>query len=536
MIPVSVLISPYSYFIADFLRLLCMRFWLIILGCMGIVGLSAQTLSRQEIRSINQEILFVNESIHGSLVLHRVYEGYNQDINKYVDLPSYQLNNYGNSDLPADIFEDPDRWFYQVSPNTLYGAVERESTDPIKTSSNVRSIKSVTQKINADRVSIEKTIKNEDMNQLKVIQSVYSRFEEVIGYYKSLESNVKAYELKVSKAMFNNDLPEKEKQVYTAFGEIHLDIKKAIRLVGSDSQSGIIRLLPKIEKERNWLMACISELDNAQYRSRLIEIFDQVDQIVKGLGEYLNAPKVPDEYSIFGKGYYYKNVVLLTALNRYGNGYVSTLNEFFRQANWEVIHFIEEPHFLKIIYPETTPKDLLAQPIEKIETLEQLRAQIQEEKQAPPPPPPKEDTFFKGRNKADEEIKEDSTLTESSVIENPKIETPLKIVNTHTIYVDSLSFDIELYDHLIKDGDRVSINVNGEWVYNDISLEKETKKIRLNISADKENFIMVQAVNTGWRPPNTVGLRYRSGGKVENMLLKTDLNSAELVHIKYRIN
>ena len=45
---------------------------------------------------------------------------------------------------------------------------------------------------------------------------------------------------------------------------------------------------------------------------------------------------------------------------------------------------------------------------------------------------------------------------------------------------------------------------------------------------------MVQAVNEGWRPPNTVGLRYMSNGKVENIILKTDLKLAELIEIKYR--
>ena len=91
-----------------------------------------------------------------------------------------------------------------------------------------------------------------------------------------------------------------------------------------------------------------------------------------------------------------------------------------------------------------------------------------------------------------------------------------------------------MYDHLIKDGDMVSINVNGEWVYNDISLEKEAKTIQLEVSPNKRNYIMVQAVNEGWRPPNTVGVRYVSNGKVENIIIANDLNSTELIEIKYR--
>jgi len=188
------------------------------------------------------------------------------------------------------------------------------------------------------------------------------------------------------------------------------------------------------------------------------------------------------------------NVVLLTLMNRYGNGYVTEFNQFLKQYNWPVLHLTEEPHYLKIIYPETTPKELLDNPLEEITTLEQLRSQPLDPIKAKPI-----DTFY-----------------------------------THVIYVDSQFFDIQLYDHLIKDGDMVSINVNGEWVYNDISLEKEAKTIQLEVSPTKRNYIMVQAVNEGWRPPNTVGVRYISNGKVENIIIANDLNSAELIEIKYR--
>jgi len=201
-------------------------------------------------------------------------------------------------------------------------------------------------------------------------------------------------------------------------------------------------------------------------------------------------------------------VVLLTLMNRYGNGYVTEFNQFLKQYNWPVLHLTEEPHYLKIIYPETTPKELLESPLEDITTLEQLRSEPLDPIRAKPI-----DTFYTDGKERD---------------------IPVNITHTHVIYVDSQFFDIQLYDHLIKDGDMVSINVNGEWVYNDISLEKEAKTIQLEVSPTKRNYIMVQAVNEGWRPPNTVGVRYISNGKVENIIIANDLNSAELIEIKYR--
>ena len=481
--------------------------------------------SIKDITLVNQQILFVNETMHGSLVLHRIYESYNQDINKYVDLPSYNLNNYDNGDLPDDIFEDPNRWFYQKSPNGIYkdlAATPSTQGLPANTQSVIRSIKSISENLNRDRIGIETIITTENLNQLTTIQKVYEQLESVVDYYARLESEVSMFERVINSEAFNVTLPEDKKQVYRALMDIHLDIKKAIRHIGNDNQSGVISILSKINKENNWLRQCLSELKSPKEKEQLTFIFNTITGIVNYLNEYLNDPKVPQEYALFGKGYFYKNVILLTKINRYGNGYVSILNEFFNENNWSVIHFLEEPHFLKIIYPELTPKDLLSKPIEENITLEQLKNDKVLALNKKPSPPPVDSFFLKSSTKKEEKIK-------------PQ-DLPLKITGTHVLYVDSLVFEVELYDHLIKDGDRVSINVNGEWIFTDISLEKEPQRIKLSINPDQENFILIQAVNIGWRPPNTVGLTYRSNGKVENFLLKSDLNSTELVQIKYRPN
>jgi len=73
-----------------------------------------------ELNALNTYLQFTNESTHGLLIVHRLLETFNQKVNKYVDLESNQLNFYSNADLPANIFEDPEHWFYDVSPNTLY--------------------------------------------------------------------------------------------------------------------------------------------------------------------------------------------------------------------------------------------------------------------------------------------------------------------------------------------------------------------------------------------------------------------------------
>ena len=109
------------------------------------------------------------------------------------------------------------------------------------------------------------------------------------------------------------------------------------------------------------------------------------------------------------------------------------------------------------------------------------------------------------------------------------------IIASHILLVDSLSFELELFDHRTKDGDLVSISINGEWVFNNISLEKEIQRIKLNIKPGTPNTIRIKAENTGWMPPNTVGVKYRSkSGRVENTFIKQDLYENQILEIKYK--
>lgn len=492
------------------------------LFCLKWSSTNAQ-LKDAELDYINDQVLFINESIHGALILHRVYEGYNQEVNKYVDLPSYTINQYDNSDLPSDVFEDQTRWFYDKAPNKIFAEITiNDISDKVlpETMGYIANIKRNCTNLNQDRKSLEKLVFDNDLNDIANLQRFYESMESVVALYERLAYDVEAYESILMPSAFNANIASDKKQVYTALLEIHLDIKKSIRQIGDDQESGVKDDLIKINKEKNWLFSCINQLSSREEQKALMTIYESINATITWINDYLQNGIVPKEYELYGRGYYYQNVVLLTKTNRYGNGYVSKLNDFFDQYDWSVIHLVEEPHFLKLLYPKLTPKEVLTQLSDPKLTLTELRSEL---------------SAINLPELSNIKI-ETPSETDKRLTANPeKPDVPLKIAGTHVLYVDSLEFVIELYDHLIKDGDRVSINVNGEWLFNDISLEKEPQKIKLSISPDKENFIMIQAVNVGWRPPNTVGVRYWSNGKVENILLKTDLKSTELLEIKYRM-
>ena len=89
--------------------------------CLPVFGIAQSNVSpQQELNALNNYLHFTNESTHGLLTAHRLLETFNQRVNKYIDLESKQLNFYSNADLPADIFDDPEHWFYDVSPYTWY--------------------------------------------------------------------------------------------------------------------------------------------------------------------------------------------------------------------------------------------------------------------------------------------------------------------------------------------------------------------------------------------------------------------------------
>ncbi|HNF22755.1 MAG TPA: hypothetical protein PK964_12620, partial [Saprospiraceae bacterium] len=95
-------------------------FFLTLLSVTFITANAQQNQQVSQINAVNNYISFANESDHGLLIIHRLLELYNQEMNKLVNLPHYRLNVFSNADFPENIFEDKSGSFYRVSPNELY--------------------------------------------------------------------------------------------------------------------------------------------------------------------------------------------------------------------------------------------------------------------------------------------------------------------------------------------------------------------------------------------------------------------------------
>ncbi|MEL6124434.1 MAG: hypothetical protein AAFR14_12015, partial [Bacteroidota bacterium] len=303
-------------------------------------------LSPQDIDYVNRQIQFSNETIHGLLVAHRIYEGYNQSINKYVDLPSYQVNRYSNQDLPDDIFEDPERWFYDEPPNTIYRSLDGQlpnSALPDKLWAQVIKLHAISEHLNNHRITLATVIQSNQIQQVEGVQTIYKGLEDAIDRYDLARGSIKSMERSLLDHYLSIELQPAQRQIYTALIEIHYDVKKSLRNIRSDNQSGVVQTTTKLNREIEWLSACINEIEDARQVVELLRIRDLISDLVADLNTYLNGSHLPEEYAVFGKGYYYHNVELLTQMNRYGNGYISETNTFFDSFEWPVIHFLEEP-------------------------------------------------------------------------------------------------------------------------------------------------------------------------------------------------
>ncbi|MFS4491690.1 hypothetical protein [Maribacter sp. 2308TA10-17] len=103
-------------------------------------------------------------------------------------------------------------------------------------------------------------------------------------------------------------------------------------------------------------------------------------------------------------------------------------------------------------------------------------------------------------------------------------------------YVNELNVNgenirIHLWDHGRKDGDVVSIYLNGEAVVSKYLLEYTKRVFEVKLDASKPNDLFLYAHNLGQYPPNTVSIEITDGEVSENIILNSDLKSCEAVLI-----
>lgn len=473
----------------------------LIISCFCLL-MSVQVFAQERVtplQALNHYVTFVNESIHGMVIVHRLLENYNQELNNYVDLEGYQINNFGNKDLPKNIFEDPDRWFYKVSPKDCYTlAMNASKTLTTQEAGELNvSLKKMYQyinRINSIRFDIEKFIQTHDLNDKTNVEKVYSYLEEGTKLYDDFFETQKSMEVVLQHLAKKYERPDKiYLPVIKAFKQNVADAKQLIRAVRMKQDESFEAHLSTFVTSN----ALIKNIDINSYPASAIrsgrnlhawkQIGTKFDNIKTKTSSLIQSSSIPKEYKFYGKFYFYHNAVLANQVNRYGNGFVHEMNKLIRSTNMGILYQLEEPHFYQVIYPKKLKKD-------------------------------------------DDVIES----ADDKIVAVPKRVKDRTVINSsRVIKADTNVFVIKLYDYKIQDGDIVSINFNGDWILENHSLEGAPTQLKVKLNTEGKNFLILHAENEGRNPPNTMAVSYTYKGKLEKLTLSSNLKESSMIEIKY---
>jgi hypothetical protein len=449
---------------------------------------------------LNEYVGFANESIHGMLIAHRLFENYNQDINKYVDLPDHKLNFYNNTDLPQDIFDDPDHWFYEKSPKELYlntfDNVTALSLDDFeKLQNTITNIRGTTLKSNELRLFIGEAINKRNLSVEDTLYTIYELLEEAVDAYDLFQAELTILESQlseVSKKIPKNEATNQYTRLIKILTDIHFfsqQVLLSIKNEETEALSGHITGLKNTQKTfESYSIRSSGGFASSIYVRSRTRVLENINLLISGAEEYLTRPVVPEEYALYGTPYFYYNTRLINKVNRYGNGLVQACNEIIDLLKLPMLHRLEIPHYLMIIYPQKVEKQL---PV--------IESSVHEILAAP------------------------------KTLEDRSIEF---IDNKHVIYVDGADPELEVFDHLQQDGDIISLNFNGDWIFRNLSLERKPRKFILKLNQTGKNFLILHAVNEGSVPPNTIGINYTSEGRRKRYVMQSNLKMSQMVEIK----
>ncbi len=437
-----------------------------------------------ELDALNTYLQFTNESTHGLLIVHRLLETFNQKVNKYVDLESNQLNFYSNADLPANIFEDPEHWFYDVSPNTLYDqALAGGKVLPTGTAAQLRKemgkMKTLITRVNTIRFELDDLTKEEDLKEKKNLANIYKTLEEIVVIYDDFNKTKKRLKNTIKKRFGALNIANDNKELGNIIA-IHENIRAFLEGVRAEDQKNLVALGQHLKN--NLATAKSFTVDDRSYQN----VLQKATAFSKVAQKYLDGVPFPSEYQLYGNTYYYYNVEMVAKFNRYGSGLVADLNQWITDKKHPALLQLEEPHFFKVIYPKRE--------VPKVETV--------------------------------------STIKPTKLPD--RLDNRDVVIKQKQMEVEGESITIEVYDHQLADGDIISLNYNGHWILENFQLRRRARKMTLPLKPTNDNYLILHAVNLGNKPPNTATLSYIYKGEKKRIVMESNMNESEMIQINIK--
>ncbi len=444
-------------------------------------------MSEKQIEVLNTYVSYNNEAIHGLLIVHRLLENFNLEINKYADLDSYQINFYSNNDLPKNIFLDEENWFYDISPEEWFQKIQDsrgvlDARIDEKLYAGASLMRDVYTSINQKRFDIENIINSLDLSNKDNLKKVYDELEACVTLYNNFYNAQRRME---SILYTLEGLPEPI--YYLLLKRMYGDMRSILSAVRHTPDKNLGSLIARSKKTLE--EGTLKPSGNSKKRTQEFHISNIVSQVNKGIAaaeDYRSKKTIPEEYLMYGAQYYAYNADIINKFNRYGSGIVSEINTLLDITETQGLKFTELPHYYKVIYPRVL----------EAETVE--------------------------------------TIAPAGLSAIPADIEGRKLIkkNESGIVVTELEINVEIYDHKIQDGDVVSLNFNGAWIVENHKLTKEPHRLKLKLDPSATNFLVLHAINLGQRPPNTMAIRYYVNGKRKQYVMNSDLNASEVIEIK----
>jgi hypothetical protein len=442
-------------------------------------------------------VYMMNEAVHGLLIVQRIFENDNQTLNKYADKESQRINFYGNEDLPKNVFEDPEHWFYAVTPYEWLKSINtRCSSKSSNITSKLNDTKTLLESINQMRFSLDDAMRTKDLSKLDEITTVYKMMENAAQQCENLLSQRNQLQGMLSENL--NTFSPIQQDLIKTISPLYIAAEQLILAIRSDNEPKVRKQLASlieankvlIAKQTNIISALAKSSGKSQVQISLsIEnIKARTSELLKEANAYLGDAAFDNKYSAYGRNYYYYNVKLLSLFNKYGKGLVFELNQLLILIDAQYHGFLELPHYVKIIYPE--------------KQLEVERAVVKTEKVEVLP----------------------TELRNRRVVQRQQ-----------SITADGPECLIEISDNQEVDGDIVSINFNGTWIIENYPLKKEALKIPIILNREGQNFLLLHAENEGTTPPNTILINYTLNGQRKRVILNSTVKESEMIQIKPNI-
>ncbi len=444
----------------------------------------------QSSREITDYVEYLNKCSNGIFLSSYLFENFNAEINKTIDFSQNEQMSFVNSVFPNNFFETEENY-----TNILYSS-RPVNTLRKKLNSNFSDIAKVTQKINLQvnkidrwRFDIESFINTIDIENKEQQLEVYAMLD-------SAEVMVKTYykqNNQFTKAFWKRQMTYAKQSEFPQLSKIMLDLHAAVYRYGmmlrfqEDGQAKELneKLISAYGRMNGYTLEKGMNASRTSEFNKLLQKLKTNSIEAKQLAsDFYLSGVVPEDHRAQGKYVYYHNEFSKTTRFNSPDGTIQVLNEIINLLKLPLSHFPEIPYYFKVIYPEKLKeKDLIVSSDSNVELIPD------------------------------------------------KLKERIVTASNRTIRVDSAKIEMNLYDHMIQDGDILSLNFNGDWILENHSLEAKPKKLKLQLNETGKNYLLLHAENVGKRPPNTMAISYYYRGKKKQIMLKSDLNSSELIEI-----